>query len=140
VLPDATAGKVALLAMGFSYDSRFPVESWVRRFRMDFGSNAQVGFFEIPMIGGVAQVGKWFIDSGMRKAKPKEDHEHVLTVYGSTRPWKGRVGYMAPNAAYLMLLDKEGNIRWMHSAGILEAAEEPSYQALSAMVNSLIAK
>jgi hypothetical protein len=131
---------VSLLAMGFSYDSRFPVESWVRRFRMDFGSNPQVGFFEIPMIGGVAEVGKWFIDSGMRKGRRKEDHEHVFTVYGSTRPWKGRVGYKAPNAAYLVLLDKEGNIRWMHSAGILEAVEEPAYQALSTMVNSLIAK
>ena len=33
VLPDVARGKVALLALGFSYDSRFAVEEWCGRFR-----------------------------------------------------------------------------------------------------------
>ncbi len=66
-LPDAASGRVALLALGFTYNSRFPVEAWVGRFRKDFGSNPRVTFYEIPMIGGMARLGKWFIDSGMRK-------------------------------------------------------------------------
>ena len=41
-------------------------------------------FFEIPMIGGLARMGKWFIDSGMRRGTPKADHENVITVYGGT--------------------------------------------------------
>ena len=35
-LPDAAAGKVALVALGFTYDSRFPVEEWSKRFRETF--------------------------------------------------------------------------------------------------------
>jgi len=61
VLPQAASGRVALLMLGFTYDSRFQVEEWAKRFRQDFGTKPGVTFFEIPMIGGVARMGKWFI-------------------------------------------------------------------------------
>ena len=89
-LPEDCRGKVALLAFGFTYDSRFAVEDWVKAFRKDFGSRADTTFYEIPMIGGMARMGKWFIDSGMRKGTPKADYEHVITVYGGVEPWKQR--------------------------------------------------
>ncbi len=41
VLPQAASGRVALLMLGFSYDSRFSVEAWARRFRGDFGHEAK---------------------------------------------------------------------------------------------------
>lgn len=62
-LPDAAFGKVALIAIGFTYQSRFPVEAWIGRFRKDFGENSNITFYEVPMIGGMARLGKWFIDS-----------------------------------------------------------------------------
>jgi hypothetical protein len=125
VLPEAAAGRVALLAIGFSYESRFAVEAWVKRFRADYGANPQVTFFEIPMIGGIAQLGKWFIDSGMRSGTPKADHEHVITVYGGTGPWKERLGYSDARAAHIVLLDAKGRIRWRFSGAFDDAA----YQA-----------
>ena len=54
VLPGVASGRVALLALGFTYDSRFAVEAWVGRFRKDFGDNPQVTFYEVPLIGGAA--------------------------------------------------------------------------------------
>lgn len=133
-LPDAAAGRVALLALGFTYDSRFAVEAWVKRFRADYGDNPQTTFYEIPMIGGMAQMGKWFIDSGMRRATPKADHEHVITVYGNMNSWKERVGFKAPDVAYLILLDKNGAVRWRHSG----AFDEAVYQSLSAAMKPLL--
>ena len=73
VLPQAASGRVALLMLGFTYDSRFQVEAWAKRFRQDFGTEPGVTFFEIPMIGGMARMGKWFIDSGMRRGPPKAE-------------------------------------------------------------------
>ncbi len=133
-LPDASTGRVALLAIGFSYNSRFPVEAWIGRFRKDFGANPNVTFYEIPMIGGMARLGKWFIDSGMRNGTPKSDQENVITVYGGTDSWKQRVGYQSPDAAYLVLLDKHGAVRWRHS-GVFD---EKAYQALSTQVSALL--
>jgi hypothetical protein len=133
-LPDAASGRVALLALGFTYDSRFPVEAWIGRFRKEFGNNPQVAFYEIPMIGGMARLGKWFIDSGMRKGTPLSDRENVITVYGGTDSWKQRMGFQSPDAAYLVLLDKHGAVQWRHSG----AFDEDAYKDLSVHVSALL--
>lgn len=135
ILPDAASGRVALLAFGFTYDARFAVEAWVGRFRADFGAKSQVTFYEIPMIGGLARLGKWFIDSGMRKGTPRKDHENVITVYGGTEPWKQRLGFQSADAAYLILLDQRDIVRWHHYGTF----DEEAYEALSAQVTALTA-
>lgn len=134
VLPQAASGRVALLMLGFTYDSRFQVEAWAKRFRQDFGTEPGVTFFEIPMIGGMARMGKWFIDSGMRRGTPKADHENVITVYGGTDGWKQRVGFNDPKAAYLILIDPHGRVAW-RCAGSLD---EQRYKALSSEVSRLL--
>ena len=136
VLPDAASGRVALVALGFTYDSRFAVEAWVGRFRRDFGDKPQVTFYEVPMIGGMARLGKWFIDSGMRKGTPKADYEHVITVYDGTDPWKRRLGFQSPDAAYLVLLDQRGVVHWRHNGAFDQAA----YAELSLQVGALLGK
>ena len=133
-LPDAASGHVALLALGFTYDSRFAVEAWVGRFRKDFGDNQHVTFYEIPMIGGMARLGKWFIDSGMRKGTPRDDYEHVITVYGGTDAWKQRLGFQSPNSAYLVLLDQRGTVRWLYRGQF----DAEVYATLSQQVAALL--
>ena len=134
LLPGVASGRVALLALGFTYDSRFAVEAWIGRFRKDFGDNPQVTFYEIPMIGGMARLGKWFIDSGMRRGTPEKDHENVITVYGGTDLWKQRLGFQPPDAAYLILLDQRGVVRWRHSGKL----DEEAYKGLSFQVSVLL--
>jgi hypothetical protein len=136
VLPQAAAGRLALLMLGFTYDSRFSVEAWAKRFRQDFGNEPRVTFFEIPMIGGLATLGKWFIDGGMRRGTPKADQEHVITVYGGTDPWKQRVGFHDPSAAYLILIDQNEKVVWRYSGSF---NEEP-YRALSSQLVRLLAR
>jgi hypothetical protein len=120
-LPDASAGKVAVVMLGFTYDSRHAVEAWGEWFRKTVGVGNEITFFEVPMIGGLGRLGRWFIDSGMRKGTPQDLHEHVITVYGGTGDWKRRVGFASEDAAYLILLDRDGTVRWMH-AGDFDAA------------------
>jgi len=133
-LPEVAAGKVALLALGFSYDSRFAVEDWVKKFREAFGKNPSATFYEIPMIGGIARLGKWFIDSGMRKGTPPQLHENVITVYGGTDIWKSRVNFNEPKHAYLILLDKKGIVRWVFHGYF----NEQDFPQLAAKVEELV--
>jgi len=135
-LPQAASGRVALLLLGFTYRSRFPVEAWAARFRRDFAGDPRVAFYEIPLIGGMARLGKWFIDSGMRRGTPPADQENVITVYGGTAAWKRRVGFRDPDAAYLVLIGPDGRVE-RQSAGAF--AEEP-YQALRAQVLEILAR
>lgn len=121
-LPLAAKGKVALLALGFSHDSQAAVEAWTKRFRKDFGDTPQVTFYEIPMIGGMGAMAKPFITGGMRKGTPKEDYEHVITVFGNPTFWKERLRFKNEKEAYLILLGQEGTIRWV-SKGLVDEAK-----------------
>lgn len=134
-LPEAASGKVALLLLGFTYDSRFAVEAWAKKFREQFERDVRVTFYEIPVIGGVARLGKWFIDGGMRRGTPKADQENVITVYGGTEPWKQRVGFRDPNAAYVILIDQRGKVAWRHAGGFGEGP----FRALSSEVSRVLA-
>jgi hypothetical protein len=124
VLPEAAAGKSALVMMGFTYDSRFDVEKWAEHVRREFGTNDTVTFFEVPVIGGMGRMAKWFIDSGMRKGTPKELHENVITVYGGADRWKKAMGFSKAqeDAAYLALLGPDGRVQWMHRGGFSDEA------------------
>jgi hypothetical protein len=119
VLPLASAGKVTLVAIGFTYKSRFPVEAWAEWYRTSIGPGTDVAFFEVPMIGGLATLGRWFIDRGMRKGTPVELHDHVITVYGGTGDWKQRLSCSPAHEddAYLVVIDREGVVRWLHHGG-----------------------
>lgn len=114
-LPRAAAGNVTLLIAGFTYNSRFAVEDWAKRFKQEFIRLPGVAFYEIPMIGGFARLGKWWIDSGMRRGTPAADHSRVITIYRDTGDWKKRLQFNDKDAAYLILLDRQGRIRWLHS-------------------------
>jgi len=115
VLPQASAGTVTLVAIGFTYKSRFPVEAWADWHRTAIDP-AAVTFFEVPMIGGMATLGRWFINRGMRSGTPVELHDQVITVYGGTSEWKQRLSYSTRHEddAYLIVLDTQGVVRWLH--------------------------
>jgi hypothetical protein len=124
VLPDAAAGKSALVMMGFTYDSRFDVEKWAEHVRAEYAANEAVTFFEVPVIGGMGRMAKWFIDSGMRKGTPKELHENVITVYGGVDRWKKAMGFSKAleHSAYLALLGPDGRVKWLHRGGFSDDA------------------
>ena len=124
VLPDAAAGKYALVMMGFTYDSRHAVEDWAAQFQTAFAANPKVTFFEVPVIGGMGRMASWFINSGMRKGTPKELHENVITVYGRVDRWKTVMGFSKAqeNEAYLALLGPDGRVRWLHRGGVSQDA------------------
>jgi hypothetical protein len=122
-LPRASSGKVALVAMGFTYRSRFPVEAWGEWYRATLGQRTDITFFEVPMIGGVARLGRWFIDRGMRRGTPTELHEQVITVYGNTGDWKRRLSHASAHEddAYLIVIDRKGVVRWLNHGGFDQA-------------------
>jgi len=134
VLPDAAAGKIALVMMGFTYDSRFAVEKWAARVHDEFGANPAVTFFEVPVIGGMGRMAKWFIDSGMRRGTPKDMHENVITVYGGGDRWKSTMGFSKAQEhdAYLALLGPDGRVRWLHRGPFSEDGVAALKAAVSA--------
>jgi hypothetical protein len=125
VLPEAARGRVALVALGFTYGSRFAIEAWTGRFRQDFAADSSFTFFEVPVIGGMARMARPFIDGGMRRGTPQALHENVITVYGAAGEWRSRLGFREPDGAYLLLLDREGRVVWRHAGPFREQDYAP---------------
>ncbi len=136
-LPQAASGKVTLVAMGFTYQSRFPVEAWADWYRKTVGSRTDVTFFEVPMIGGLATLGRWFIDRGMRSGTPVDLHDRVITVYGGTGDWKKRLSYSPEHKddAYLIVLDTQGVVRWLHHGGFDQSRADDLHALLTSLAD-----
>ena len=135
VLPRAPAGQVTLVAMGFTYSSRNAVEAWAEWYRTTIDPKTDVAFFEIPMIGGLATLGRWFIDRGMRNGTPVALHDQVITVYQGTGEWKKRLSYSDDHRddAYLIVFDRAGVVQWLHHGG-LDTSRSDQLKALLALL------
>jgi hypothetical protein len=120
-LPEASRGKVALIAFGFSYDSRKPVEAWTAHARTTWGTDARFAWYQVPMIGGFGRLAKPFITGGMRKETPAQYHGNAVTVFGGVGPWKTRLGVKDDGLAYLVLIDRTGIVRWLHAGPFVPA-------------------
>ena len=123
--------------MGFTYRSRFPVEAWASWYRATIGSSTDATFFEVPMIGGLATLGRWFIDRGMRSGTPVELHDRVITVYKGSGDWKKRLAYSAEREddAYLIVLDRDGIVRWLHHGEFDQARADDLRGRITSLVN-----
>jgi len=69
----------------------------------------------------------------MRNGTPPALHERVITVYGGTDDWKQRLAFSPDHAddAYLVVLDREGVVRWIHH-GAFEQARSAELQGVLA--------
>ena len=133
-LPAFTHGRVALVAFGFTRGSSKDVEAWAARFKAQHGADTTYTWLEVPLIGGgMARLMKPVIQGGMRGGTPEPDRVHVLTVWGVPHEWKDWLQYEAPNSAYVVLLDRDGVVRW-RGAGPLDDAR---WQSLAAAIAAL---
>ncbi len=131
---EAARGRVTLLALGFTYDSRHAVDAWADRFRGEFHADSHVTCLELPMMSGVgARMGKPFIERGMRSGTPRALYRNVVVVWSGVGEWKQRLHAGDGRIAYLMLLDREGRLVWSGTGG----RDVKGYEKLSARVRAL---
>lgn len=107
-LPADARGKLTFLVLGFSYDARWDVGSWIAAFRDRFGQYPDVTFFEVPVIGSIY---RWFapmIEAGMRRGTPRELYDHVVTVYGDQNALREQLGALSPSGTWVYLMDGDG--------------------------------
>jgi hypothetical protein len=60
----------------------------------------------------------------------------VITVYGGAAEWKDRLGVHDADLAYLLLLDREGKVRWQHAGLFDENAWPQLKEATEAALHS----
>ena len=109
-------GKVGVLLLGFSHASGMNVGVWEKRLAQDYGANAQVVIYQMPILESVPHLVRGMMSSGMRKDIPKEKQANFLLVYHDEDQWKQVCGYQKSDDAFIVLVDKTGEVRW-HGSG-----------------------
>ena len=116
-LPGDVLGKPSVLMVGYVQDTQFDLDRWTLGLVQ---AGAKVKILEVPAIpaGFPSTFLRSTIDNGMRAGIPSEDWGGVITLYGSDAAKVAKfTGTENPRNGRMLLLDKEGVVRWFWDQG-----------------------
>jgi hypothetical protein len=120
VLPDVARGKVALLSIGFSRSGGDESRAWSQRFQKDFGTDSNYAVYPVAVLEDAPRLVRGMIRSGMKRdLAPSARDNFVILVHGSAE-LKRFVEFSADADAYLVLLDRKGEVRWRGHGALQE--------------------
>lgn len=139
-LPDDAKGKVIMIAMGFSYDARFGIEDFAKRYREGLKSESNWASFKVAFIGGAGRLAKPFIVKGMKRDTPKDEQERFVTVFNEVSEWKARMGVSNDKSAYVVVLDRRGGIAWLKEARVTDGKVDEALVADAIRVSKTLSR
>lgn len=108
VLPDAAAGKVAVLVFGFSKASKGPTSAWANQLLADFGTHSEFVVYQLPVLEDVPRFIRGMVISGIKKGVPEDKRDHFVPILQKEAELKKFVHYNEPDDAYVVVLSLSG--------------------------------
>ncbi len=112
VLPDAAAGKVAILILGFTRASKEPTGEWRQKIQAELGRAIGLEVYTMPVLEEVPAFVRGMVISGIRRGTPESQRDHFVPVLHNEAEWKKLVNYKEADDAYLVVLDRSGKIAY----------------------------
>lgn len=110
VFPDATKGHVAVLIFGFSRKSKESTAAWGDKLASEFGTQADPEVYQLPVLEDVPRFIRGMVISGIKKGIKEDERGHFVPIVQGESELKKLVGYKEPDDAYLIVLNREGQI------------------------------
>jgi hypothetical protein len=134
VLPDAAAGRVTVLIFGFSKASKVPTSAWASKLQADFRARPDFALYQLPVLEDVPRFVRKMVISGIKKGVPEGLRDHFVPILQGEAELKKVVHYQEPDEAYLVLLDRAGNlVRQGHGA-----PNDANYAGLRGQIEALL--
>ena len=121
-LPKMLTGKVGVLVIGFSRESREPVAEWGKRLTAEYNGSATVLYYEMPMLAEVPRVLRGVVVRTMRKDVPEPAQARFVPLIEDEARWKDLVGYGRPEDAYVVVIDGAGKVSGREHGPATEAS------------------
>jgi hypothetical protein len=115
-LPDAAAGRSALLIVGFTHASQTQTRAWSQRVRHQFPA------WSIAVLEEVPRPVRSMVLRGIKGSVPKEEYDRFLLVYHGEKELKQAAGFDRPDDAYVLVIDPGGAIKWRFHGAVTDAA------------------
>lgn len=122
-LPEGLKGKVAVMVLGFSHDSRDNVAAWGKRLAGVYKGSASVLYFEMPMLESVPGIIRGFVTKKIGESVPDTEKGHFVPVLEHEKDWKKLTGYKSGDDAYMVVVDSTGAVRWKLQGAASDANE-----------------
>ncbi len=108
VLPDAAAGKVAVLVFGFTKASKGPTSAWANKLLAEFGTRPEFVLYQLPVLEDVPRFVRGIVISGIKKGVPEDKRDHFVPILQKEAELKRFVRYNAADDAYVVVLSRSG--------------------------------
>lgn len=119
------AGKVTLLVFTFSRKAGEAARAWADAFSRLGLSGPDSSSYRILVLGSVPRTFRGMVVGGIKKGIPAAQHDSTLQLFQDEELWKARLGVRSQDDPYLLILDRESKVRWLHS-GACDVAGERS--------------
>jgi hypothetical protein len=110
VLPDAAAGKIAILIFGFTKASKVQTSAWAEKLQANLGSRPDLALYQLPVLEDVPRLFRGMVISGIKKGVPENKRDHFVPILQNEEELKKLVRYREPDDAYLIILGRDGHI------------------------------
>jgi hypothetical protein len=121
-LPSASAGSVAILCIGFSHASQSQLKPWAERAANEFREKGRVLVYSIAVLEDAPRLVRGMAVHGMKSGVPAQQHDRFLVIYHGESELKRISGFQRPEEAYILLLDRKGEIQWRGHGPVSDGA------------------
>jgi hypothetical protein len=111
-LPEDLQGKVGILVVGFSTDSRDAVTAWGKKLAADYFNSPNVLYYEMPMLASVPKMMRGFVQNRIKASVSDRGRPHFLPLIDNEMSWRALAHYNKPDDPYILLVDGNGRVRW----------------------------
>jgi hypothetical protein len=133
-LPDAAAGKAALLIITFSKAAGEHARAWSDRFVQDYPQDDKATSYSVAMLEDVPSLFRGMVRSGIKRGIPAALRSRFVTVVKDEAQWKQYVGVKEDKDPYLLLLDRSGHVSWKYQGRF----DQKIYDILKTKIAELI--
>jgi hypothetical protein len=113
-LPHDLASGATILILGFSRHSAAPTTAWEKPTRSQLAAPPTIAFYDMPMLAEVPSFLRSLVLHSIRRQVPDVLKPHFVPLITDEAAWKQIAHYTptAPDAAYILLVDRAGNVHW----------------------------
>jgi len=111
-----TAGRPAILILGFTHGSQAQTKAWGARVGRRFPA------WSIAVLEDVPRLVRGMVSHSIKSSIPKEQYGHFVLVLHGEKELKQAAGFDRPDDAYLLLIDASGRIQWSCHGAPTDAA------------------
>lgn len=136
-LPVDLSDAAALFVIGFTQTSEKQTVVWRKNADRAFAGDPMLRVYPVLVIQSIPRIFRGLLLAGVRAGVAKNTWARFLVVTADEKLWKEAVGWQGPDRAYLVLIDRRGEIVWRYDGPFSDAQMSSLRRAVDSLSVSI---